>query len=72
MNYPHRNEQEAASLERLPQTMFAEDDKPFLATQRYSLSPDYEPADVAAKQQVDTHGTMDNQYWLNVWKERGL
>jgi hypothetical protein len=47
-----------------------EDDMPFLFTQRYSLSPDYEPSDVTAKQQVDLHGSMDMQYSLKQWKER--
>jgi len=49
-----------------------EDDKPFLSTQRYSLSPDYEPSDVLAKQQVDTQAAMDMQYSMQQWKERTI
>jgi hypothetical protein len=72
LNYPFRNEEQQASLERLPATKYSEDDMPFLATQRYSLSPDYEPSDVIAKQQVDTQGAMDMQYSLKLWKENSL
>ena len=69
LNYPHRSPEQEASLTRLPATKYSEDDKPFLFTQRYSLSPDYEPSDVTAKLQVDTQGAMDMQYSLKQWKE---
>ena len=69
MNYPYRNEAQEAALARLPATKYSEDDMPFLATQRYSLSPDYEPSDVIAKQQVDTQAAMDMQFSLKRWKE---
>jgi hypothetical protein len=69
MNYPFRTEEQQASLERLSATKYSEDDMPFLATQRYSLSPDYEPSDVIAKQQVDTQGAMDMQFSMKQWKE---
>ena len=69
LNYPFRTEEQQASLERLPATKYSEDDAPFLATQRYSLSPDYEPSDVIAKQQVDTQAAMDMQFSLKRWKE---
>jgi hypothetical protein len=69
MNYPFRTDEQQASLERLPATKYSEDDMPFLSTQRYSLSPDYEPSDVMAKQQVDTQGAMDMQFSLKRWKE---
>ncbi len=69
MNYPYRTEAQQAALERLPATPYAEADRPFLFTQRYSLSPDYDPSDVVAKQQVDLHGCIDNQYWMARWKE---
>ena len=69
MNYPHRTDPQEAAIERLPATAYAEIDRPFLFTQRYSLSPDFENSDVIAKQQVDLHGTMDNLYWLEKWKE---
>ena len=68
MNYPFRTDEQQASLDRLPATKYSEDDTPFLATQRYSLSPDYEPSDVVAKQQVDTQGSLDMQYSMAVWK----
>jgi len=68
-NYPYRSDAQQASLERLPSTRYSEDDMPFLFTQRYSLSPDYESSDVIAKAQVDLHGCLDNQYWLQQWKE---
>ena len=72
MNYPHRSDTQQASLDRLPSTKYLEDDKPFLSTQRYSLSPDYEPSDVLAKQQVDTQAAMDMQYSMHQWKAREL
>jgi hypothetical protein len=69
MNYPFRTDEQQASLDRLPATAYDECDMPFLFTQRYSLSPDFEPSDVVAKQQVDTQGAMDMQFSLKVWKE---
>ena len=69
MSYPYRTDAQQAALNRLPATKYSEDDMPFLATQRYSLSPDYEPSDVIAKQQVDTQGAMDMQASLKQWKE---
>jgi hypothetical protein len=69
MNYPFRTDEQQASLDRLPATKYSEDDMPFLATQRYSLSPDYEPSDVVAKAQVDLQGALDLQYSLKRWKE---
>ncbi len=68
MNYPYRTDEQQASLDRLPATKYSEDDAPFLYTQRYSLSPDYEPSDVVAKQQVDTQGATDMQYSLKHWQ----
>ena len=70
LNYPHRTEEQQAALKRLPATKYAEDDKPFLFTERYSLSPDYEPSDVTAKRQVDLQGAMDMQYSLKQWQEQ--
>ena len=71
-NYPHRTEAQEAALTRLPATKYSEDDMPFLFTERYSLSPDYEPSDVIAKRQVDTHAAMDMQYSMQQWKDRDL
>jgi hypothetical protein len=68
MNYPHKDDADIAALDRLPGTAYATDDKPFLATQRYSLSADYEFDDVSAKVRVDMQGCLDNQYWMAVWK----
>jgi hypothetical protein len=70
VNYPHRSEAQEAALARLPATKYSEDDMPFLSTQRYSLSPDYEPSDVVAKAQVDLQGALDLQYSLKRWKEK--
>jgi hypothetical protein len=72
MKYPHKDDLDIAALNRLPSTQYAVEDKPFLFTQRYSLSPDFEPSDVTAKLRVDTQGAMDMQYWLSVWKESTL
>ena len=68
--YPYRTDEQQASLERLPSTKYSEDDMPFLATQRYTLSPDYDPSDVLAKAQVDVQGSLDMQYSLQQWKGR--
>ncbi len=68
-NYPHRSEAQEAALARLPATKYSEDDMPFLFTERYSLSPDYDYSDVLAKRQVDVQGNQDNQWWLAFWKE---
>ena len=69
MNYPYRSEAQEAALARLPATKYSEDDMPFLFTERYSLSPDYEISDVLAKRQVDVQGALDMQYSLKKWKE---
>ena len=69
MKYPYRTDAQQAALTRLPATKYSEDDMPFLATQRYSLSPDYEPSDVIAKQQVDLQGGLDMQYSLKQWQK---
>ena len=68
-NYPYRSEAQEAALARLPATKYSEDDMPFLFTERYSLSPDYENSDVLAKRQVDVQGALDMQYSLKKWKE---
>jgi hypothetical protein len=72
VNYPYRTPAQEAALSRLPATKYVEDDKPFLFTQRYSLSPDYEPSDVVAKLQVDLQGAMDMQHSMYQWKAREL
>lgn len=64
MKYPYKDDLDIEALNRLPSTEYFVDDKPFLSTQRYSLSPDYEPSDVTAKQRVDTQGAMENLWWL--------
>lgn len=70
MNFPHKDEKDIAALSRLASTAYAEDDMPFLRTQRYSLSPDYEASDVTSKQRIDLQGAMENLWWLNYNKER--
>ena len=74
MSYPYRDATQEAALNRLPSTAYLYDDKPFLSTQRYSLSPNYEQSDILAKQQVDLQGALDMQYSLEQWKakENGL
>lgn len=69
MNFPHKDDQDRAALSRLASTAYAEDDMPFLRTQRYSLSPDYENSDVIAKQRVDTQGAMENLWWYDNLKK---
>ena len=49
ISYPYPADEVVNALERLPHTAYAEDDKPFLSTQRYQLSPNYDPSDVVAK-----------------------
>lgn len=65
MRYPFRTEAQEAALNRLPSTAYAECDMPFLFTQRYSISPDFENSDVLAKRQVDVQGAQDMQYFLH-------
>jgi hypothetical protein len=69
MKYPSKDEKDIAALERLTGTAYAEDDMPFLSTNRYQLSPDYEPSDVTAKARVDTQSAMENAWWMQQWKE---
>ena len=69
VSYPYRSDAQQAALTRLPATKYSEDDMPFLFTQRYSLSPDYENSDVVAKAQVDLQGALDMQASLKQWKE---
>ena len=69
MNFPYPTDEDVAALDRLPHTMYAEDDMPFLRTQRYSLSPDYEVSDVLAKARVDMQGSMEMQWQLEQWQK---
>jgi hypothetical protein len=69
MIYPFPTDEDLAALDHLRSTAYAEDDMPFLSTQRYSLSPAYEESSIAAKGRVDLQGAMDNTWWLNHWKE---
>jgi hypothetical protein len=69
MNYPTKTEQDETDLERVQHSHYAYDDQPFLGTQRFSLSPDYEFTDVAAKVRVDMQGAMEMQYSLEQWKK---
>jgi hypothetical protein len=66
VNYPYRSTEQQSDLERLPDTQFYSDDKPFLKTERYSLSPDYEPSDINCKRNVDAQSAQDNQYWFEL------
>ena len=69
MNYPYPSEEDTKALERLLHSAYAEEDMPFLRTQRYCLSPDFETSDVTAKARVDLQGALDMQYSLAQWKE---
>lgn len=70
MNFPYKDDKDLAAIERLPNTAYAEDDIPFIHTERYSLSPDYEPSDVAAKRRLDTQSAMENLWWYEHNKRR--
>jgi hypothetical protein len=70
MTFPFPTDDDIQALERLPRSAYAEDDMPFLRTQRYCLSPDYEPTDVLAKQRVDMQGAMEMQYSLEQWQKQ--
>lgn len=69
MNYPYRNEDEQQALEHLPHSPYAFDDKPYLNTQRYSMSG-YEIREVERKSLVDAQGAKDMQYSLEAWKKQ--
>jgi hypothetical protein len=64
-----KNEAYEAALGRLQVSAYASEDQPHLFTERYSLSSDYEKADVDAKAIVNVVGAADNLYWLNYWKQ---
>lgn len=70
MKYPFRNPAEESALERIPQTPYSVEDMPFLKTNRYSLSSDFEAHDVLSKEILDRHGVKDNLWWYNFNKER--
>jgi hypothetical protein len=67
--YPYRTDAEQSALEHLPHGPFAFSDKPYLSTERYSLSG-FEPRDVEEKRLVDMQGIQDNLYWFN--QRKGL
>jgi hypothetical protein len=69
MNFPFPTDDDIQALERLSRSAYAEDDMPFLRTQRYCLSPDFETSDVIAKQRVDMQGAMEMQYSLEQWRK---
>jgi len=69
MNYPYRTDDEQAALNHLAHSPFAFDDKPYLTTQRYSMSG-YEPRDVQRKALVDAQGAAENLWWLNHWRNQ--
>jgi len=69
MNFPFPTDDDIQALERLSRSAYAEDDMPFLRTQRYCLSPDFETSDVIAKQRVDMQGAMETQHSLEQWRK---
>ena len=69
MNFPFPTDDDIQALERLSRSAYAEDDMPFLRTQRYCLSPDFETSDVIAKQRVDMQGAMEMQFSLEQWRK---
>ncbi len=69
MKFPYKDDKDLAALARLSQTAYAYDDRPYLSTQRYSLSPDFEQSDVIAKARVDLQSAAENQWHLWNWKQ---
>lgn len=63
MKYTFRTDTQQRALESLPDSQFISVDKPFLYTQRYSITGGFEPFQLEDKEMVDEQGTQDNQYW---------
>jgi hypothetical protein len=64
-----KDEKYEAALARLQISAYSKEDQPYLFTERYSLSSDFEKADVDAKVIVNTVGAADNLYSLRKWQE---
>ena len=62
MTYPYRTDEQQAALDHLPHGPYAFADKPYLSTERYSLSG-FEPRDIKNKRMVDEQGIQENTYW---------
>jgi hypothetical protein len=69
--YPYRDAVTQATLEHMPHSPYDLEDKPFLSTQRYSVSANFDPQLVADKAALDAQGAADNLYWINQWRNRG-
>jgi hypothetical protein len=69
MKYPYRSEEQQAALDHIPHGPFVFSDKPYLFTERYSLSG-FEPRDIVAKRLVDEQGIQDN-IWFYERSKRG-
>lgn len=63
MKYPLRDERQQKAMDDLPSSPYATTDKPFLFTQRYSVTGGFEPYQLQDKELVDDQGAQDNQYW---------
>lgn len=63
MLYPLRNDRQQQALNDLPSSSYATTDKPFLFTNRYSVTGGFEINNLDDKELVDDHGAQDNQYW---------
>lgn len=63
MRYPLRDDRQQQALEALPSSPYGTIDKPFLFTQRYSVTGGFEPYQLQDKELVDDQGTQDNMYW---------
>jgi hypothetical protein len=68
LTYPYRTEKEQSTLDHMPHSPYAHDDKPFLNTMRYSMSG-YDSRDVADKARLDAQGAADNLHSLRKWRE---
>jgi hypothetical protein len=62
MNFPYRSDEQQAALDHVPHGPYAFSDKPYLSTERYSLSG-FELRDIEAKKLVDAQGIQDNIWW---------
>jgi hypothetical protein len=71
MRYPTelKDDKYTEALARLQSSAYSKEDQPYLFTERYSLSSDFEKADVDAKGIVNTVGAADNLYSLRKWQE---
>ncbi len=68
--HPYRDDKTQETLEHMPHSPYAYDDKPYLSTQRYSVSASFDPKLVADKAALDSQGAAENLWWLNQWRNQ--